>query len=177
MRLQGRVVEWNDERGFGFVVQHGSKARTFIHISAFANRRDRPAVGDVITYEVRQDERKRLVAHSADRSGRRRLADAGPNRLAQIAAVFVLAVVLIAAGKLISIRAAHPSSSISATVYRAANPHVAAQSSSEFSCSVSKTSCSQMTSCAEALYYQEQCGVPNMDGDHDGIPCEQQWCN
>jgi len=177
MRLQGRVIEWNDERGFGFVVQHGTKTRTFIHISAFAHRGDRPAVGDVVTYEVRQDERKRWVAHAADRSGRRRLAPAGPNRLAQLAGVFVLAAVLMAAWKLISIRAAHPSSSIGATVYRAAHPRVAAHSSADFSCSVSKTSCSEMTSCAEALYYLERCGLPNMDGDHDGIPCEQQWCN
>ena len=39
-----------------------------------------------------------------------------------------------------------------------------------------RTYCSQMTSCAEAKYFLENCPNVKMDGDHDGIPCEQQWC-
>ena len=37
--------------------------------------------------------------------------------------------------------------------------------------------CSQMTSCAEATYFLQNCPGTKMDGDHDGIPCERQWCN
>ncbi len=36
--------------------------------------------------------------------------------------------------------------------------------------------CSQMTSCAEAKYFLQNCPGPQMDGDGDGVPCEQQWC-
>ena len=36
--------------------------------------------------------------------------------------------------------------------------------------------CSQMTSCAEAKYFLQHCPNVKMDGDRDGIPCEQQWC-
>ncbi|CAN5143687.1 hypothetical protein BH09PSE6_BH09PSE6_11480 [soil metagenome] len=36
--------------------------------------------------------------------------------------------------------------------------------------------CSQMTSCAEATFFLKNCPGTKMDGDHDGIPCEQQWC-
>jgi hypothetical protein len=36
--------------------------------------------------------------------------------------------------------------------------------------------CSQMTSCEEATYFQKNCPGTKMDGDHDGIPCEQQFC-
>src|SRR5262249_33256962 len=36
--------------------------------------------------------------------------------------------------------------------------------------------CSQMTSCAEAKYFLNHCPDTSMDGDHDGIPCERQWC-
>jgi len=36
--------------------------------------------------------------------------------------------------------------------------------------------CSQMTSCEEATYFQQNCPGTKMDGDHDGIPCEQQLC-
>ncbi|MDR1349647.1 MAG: excalibur calcium-binding domain-containing protein [Zoogloeaceae bacterium] len=40
-----------------------------------------------------------------------------------------------------------------------------------------RTHCSQMTSCEEAVWFLENCPNTKMDGDHDGIPCEQQWCN
>lgn len=36
--------------------------------------------------------------------------------------------------------------------------------------------CSQMTSCSEAKYFLNNCPGVEMDGDRDGIPCEQQWC-
>jgi len=40
-----------------------------------------------------------------------------------------------------------------------------------------RTRCSQMTSCEEATYFLEHCPGTTMDGDHDGVPCEQQWCH
>jgi hypothetical protein len=36
--------------------------------------------------------------------------------------------------------------------------------------------CSQMTSCDEAKFFLKTCRVTTMDGDKDGIPCEQEWC-
>ena len=36
--------------------------------------------------------------------------------------------------------------------------------------------CSQMTSCPEAKYFLSRCPGVKMDGDRDGIPCEEQWC-
>ncbi len=40
-----------------------------------------------------------------------------------------------------------------------------------------RTHCSQMRSCAEATYFLQHCPNTKMDGDRDGIPCENQWCN
>ena len=37
--------------------------------------------------------------------------------------------------------------------------------------------CSQMTSCTEAKFFLKNCPDVKMDGNHDGEPCEQQWCN
>ena len=34
--------------------------------------------------------------------------------------------------------------------------------------------CSQMSSCAEATYFLKNCPGVKMDGDNDGVPCEQQ---
>lgn len=39
-----------------------------------------------------------------------------------------------------------------------------------------RTRCSQMTSCEEAKYFLANCPGTQMDGDNDGVPCEQQWC-
>lgn len=36
--------------------------------------------------------------------------------------------------------------------------------------------CSQMTSCSEAKHFLKHCPGVKMDGDGDGVPCEQQWC-
>jgi hypothetical protein len=40
-----------------------------------------------------------------------------------------------------------------------------------------RTYCSQMHSCAEANYFLANCPGVKMDGDGDGIPCEEQWCH
>lgn len=39
-----------------------------------------------------------------------------------------------------------------------------------------RTRCTQMTSCAEARYFLANCPGVKMDGNHDGIPCQEQWC-
>lgn len=48
-------------------------------------------------------------------------------------------------------------------------------SSSSFTCS-GKTKCGDMVSCDEARFYYTQCGVGRLDGDKDGVPCED-LCN
>jgi hypothetical protein len=37
--------------------------------------------------------------------------------------------------------------------------------------------CSQMTSCSEAKFFLSHCPGVKIDGDGDGIPCENQLCN
>ena len=62
MRLKGTLVEWNDDRGFGFVQPAGGGDRAFCHISQFARRAKRPALGERFTYELSRDGRGRLRA-------------------------------------------------------------------------------------------------------------------
>ena len=55
------------------------------------------------------------------------------------------------------------------------NPPAASTLSSRFSCD-GRRHCSQMKSCAEAHFFLANCPGVKMDGDKDGIPCEEQWC-
>ena len=64
--------------------------------------------------------------------------------------------------------------SVAAPIAPAAAQHEPA-APSQFKCD-GRTHCSQMTSCAEATFFLKNCPSVKMDGDHDGIPCEQQFC-
>lgn len=64
------------------------------------------------------------------------------------------------------------------TVTRQAAPAVrqpSAPTPARFRCD-GRRHCSQMTSCAEATYFLRHCPNTAMDGDRDGVPCENQWC-
>ncbi len=62
MRLQGKVLNWNDDRGFGFVEPNGGGERAFVHIKAFKLRSRRPINGDVIIYELVRENNNRYKA-------------------------------------------------------------------------------------------------------------------
>jgi hypothetical protein len=55
-------------------------------------------------------------------------------------------------------------------------PPVARQETTRFSCD-GRNRCTQMTSCAEATFFLRNCPGQQTDGDHDGVPCERQWCH
>ncbi|CAN1541569.1 Cold-shock protein, DNA-binding [Methylophilaceae bacterium] len=62
MRYQGKVKNWKDDQGFGFVTPNGGGQKAFVHIKAFSNSTYRPVEGDIITYELAVDERGRFFA-------------------------------------------------------------------------------------------------------------------
>jgi uncharacterized membrane protein YsdA (DUF1294 family)/cold shock CspA family protein len=69
LRLAGRIVEWNDARGFGFVVPNGGGERAFVHIRAFERRGGRPFEGAIVSYVVAMDERRRPRAFAVRFAG------------------------------------------------------------------------------------------------------------
>lgn len=63
MRDQGRLVEWFDEKGYGFIQPNDpAKDRVFLHIKDFAKQGPRPLVGCALDYQVMLDERGRYKA-------------------------------------------------------------------------------------------------------------------
>ncbi|ATO18938.1 cold-shock protein [Acinetobacter sp. LoGeW2-3] len=63
MRDQGRLVEWFDEKGYGFIQPNDTdKERVFLHIKDFARPGPRPIVGCALDYAVILDEQGRYRA-------------------------------------------------------------------------------------------------------------------
>lgn len=62
MRYQGKLVDWNDAKGFGFVLPNAGGMTFFVHMNDFANRQRRPAINDLITFEVGRDKSGRNCA-------------------------------------------------------------------------------------------------------------------
>ncbi|CAM3768292.1 cold shock domain-containing protein [Paracidovorax anthurii] len=196
MRFGGRLKQWNAERGFGFIVADDGGAELFVHISAF-RRRDRiPTPGEVLTFEVEpaKDGRKRAVrvlcqGESLGASSRRPMAGAhglhaghsarhAPREGRGFASALLALCVVGAVGwlsyTLYMGRAVRHGASLPApeTAIRAHQESVPPG----FRCD-GRTMCSQMTSCQEAKLFLQNCPGTRMDGNGDGVPCEQQWCN
>lgn len=69
MRCKGKLTQWDDDKGFGFVEPMGGGARAFVHIKAFTRKTKRPVDGDMLIYETEPDSRGRLQAVRVSFSG------------------------------------------------------------------------------------------------------------
>lgn len=195
MRFDGRLAQWDDARGFGFIEPTQGGARVFVHIRAFgpAHRApgQRPRVGEHLEFEVGTDARGRKQAHHVMRTGgvarpavqpsRRRPQGLAGSRLPGGLAGLLLTLALITGlgWKGYQWWAAHaPGRGPAASFSAAASPEAGRAgvvSSAAFRCD-GRQYCSQMTSCAEATFFLRNCPDVRMDGNGDGIPCERQWC-
>lgn len=97
MRYQGKITAWKDDQGYGFITPNIGGDKVFVHISAFVSRRQRPALEQIVTYQLGRDERGRPRADVVDfvrsRNHARRGQPSGPNRLPLALALGFLAFV------------------------------------------------------------------------------------
>ena len=73
-------------------------------------------------------------------------------------------------------RAAAASAAVARPAVAVPAPPSGGAVASRFTCD-GRQHCSQMGSCDEAKYFLAHCPGVRMDGDRDGIPCEDQWCS
>ncbi len=89
VRFAGRIIDWNDEKGFGFVVPSGGGERAFVHVSEFRRTSRRPVDGDLISYRTNKDTRGRLQAREIRHAGERIPERRQPSRVPRMAIGFV----------------------------------------------------------------------------------------
>lgn len=198
-RFTGTLKKWNVERGFGFVVAEHSDQELFVHVSAFPRDGRQPIVGEPLTFEMERaaDGRKRAVrvrrpgdatksTHLQDRptdaQRRRHLARTESASSSSFGSRLIAVLLLAAMGwfgygqyreyiAAPSLAAEAPQGVLASPLPSVAQP----PREPAFQCD-GRQHCSQMTSCREAKLFLKNCPGMQMDGDGDGIPCEQQWC-
>ncbi len=69
MRYQGKLTQWNDDKGFGFITPNGGSERVFVHIKSFQSRHRRPAEDVLLTYELQLDTNGRARAENVAFAG------------------------------------------------------------------------------------------------------------
>ena len=85
MRFAGRITDWNDDKGFGFVLPNGGGDRAFVHVNDFQHGSRRPRDGDLVSYKVGQDARGRSKAFEVRHAGQRVQVRKAPSRLPRMA--------------------------------------------------------------------------------------------
>ncbi|MBR6026626.1 MAG: cold shock domain-containing protein [Neisseriaceae bacterium] len=48
--MQGKIIHWNEEKGFGFIQEQDTQLEIFVSISSFTVKNPAPIVGDVVSF-------------------------------------------------------------------------------------------------------------------------------
>jgi cold shock CspA family protein len=190
MQLTGILRTWHDDRGYGFIAPTHGGAELFVHISAFPQDGSRPIEGESVAYELGRGnngkpQAVRVLRLAIGSAPPRRAAVAAPRRTpsagrargtsSRLRAGIVFAMVVACVAYAYSRYARLESARTPPVAAEPVSARAVAPAAVPYRCD-GRTMCSQMTSCAEATYFLNNCPGTKMDGNHDGIPCEQQWC-
>ena len=186
--MKGKIVQWHDEKGYGFIQIEDGNRKIFCHISDFAQRQPRPQEGEAVSFDIVSNEQGKFAAKriryigrtAPDKSHARRRQNThgrhGENRssLGSLLASGLTLAFLGFIGYQIYQFAAAKFTPKQPNTPKAA-PFSATSNASKYRCD-GRTHCSQMTSCEEATWFLRNCAGTKMDGNGDGVPCEQQLC-
>ncbi|NOR56271.1 MAG: DUF1294 domain-containing protein [Sulfurovum sp.] len=70
IRNKGKIIKWNDDKGFGFILPSHSngKKNIFVHIKSFSDKKLRPAEGQQVTYTIEKNNEGKESAIKVSRS-------------------------------------------------------------------------------------------------------------
>lgn len=188
---RGILVRWNDEKGFGFIQPEQQGKDVFIHITVLKHMARKPQVGDSILYRTEVQNDGKLKAIKASIEGVAVLANTNKsprrntnppsrslsNTLLPLLLIFGIGIFGFKKYTEFEIAQAPNNTEIETTPLYEPQTEPRSAPKTQFRCEAGKTHCSQMSSCAEATFYIQNCPNTQMDGDGDGIPCERQWCS
>ena len=60
--MRGKITQWKDEKGFGFITQNNNRESIFFHISSMKEQSNRPQIGDTVIFQMVRDSQNRLQA-------------------------------------------------------------------------------------------------------------------
>lgn len=204
MRFTGKLSTWDEARGLGLISPIDGGQNIQVHVSELPPD-GRPDMEQLLSFEVALDaagakQAVHLQPVIVHRYGLKSTAAAVPGHSRWMLALLALALAGASAAfayrqyqrsAVHAVRVAAPQpatpdplfSPAPATAAPAtAAPATAAPatrsapvSASAYRCD-GRTRCPQMRSCAEATFFLQNCPGVTMDGNNDGVPCEQQWC-
>lgn len=174
MQTEGTLSKWNESKGYGFITPRRGGADIFVHISAFPEDGQRPQLQEKLSFTVATDANGKRQAVQVQRPRQKQDATKRPtkarpriNVAALLASTALLAAIFFYGYT--GLYTQQPDAIPAA-------PKATALPSSTFQCD-GRTQCSQMRSCEEATFFLRNCPNVQMDGDENGVPCEQQWCS
>ena len=62
--MKGKIEQWNDDKGFGFIKPDNGSEKIFFHISSVKTKKRRPRIGDIVLFDSTHDSQQRLKAKS-----------------------------------------------------------------------------------------------------------------
>lgn len=101
MRYQGRITNWKDDQGFGFITPNGGGKQVFVHIKSFSSRERRPVGSEIVTYELKTDAKGRAHAEIVAFVGER-LPSASSNGNSNVSLILTAVFLVFLAGAIFS---------------------------------------------------------------------------
>lgn len=179
IKSHGALTKWNDERGFGFITLAQNETQVFVHVSSFPKDGVRPMLGELLSFEIDEGADRKKRAINVVRVSREKArsksykADSSSGFLSKLIVFLVIVTVSL---YVYDSYIAHDGAVTNDMVRQTELISPVRVAEPQFHCD-GRTHCSQMTSCAEATYFLRNCPGVQMDGNNDGEPCEEQWCN
>jgi len=196
MLHQGIIKEWNPAQGRGFIQRDKAGPDISIHSSGFRKKPEQLQNGDRVFFQIEIDSAGTLKAVDAYKAGQHfapapelkkpALSSLPFQRI--LSALLILSILALLGYQALNVFSSAEHSASETEFTESAKQQAAdlsvehsewsptqVQQGQQFQCE-DKQHCSEMSSCEEAEFYLEQCPGVLIDGDNDGIPCEQQLC-